>query len=309
MSKVDVDSVEVTQAVSRDDALNFLNVAVRNWKLVNFNNDGLEDTRAALDRFVNKRIATQAAEIAQLKQELQLYLPPASISGDYGQGWVEGQAWMINCLRGEAAFDEAVPLTHALLEKHAEIARMVDMANVGAEIMSAIKDYSGHAAMKGWHPADCPSEIVGDLLNALDERDAEIARLREYEALFTALRDQSWDLRCFNMPSGGDDADVGWRVIGHWMAEPHERTVAEVYTDNPAAAVRAALSAQPSGDISFCNGDACRKKSMDMQKARPIAAIVQLRNHQRQLDQDGCFVGVSRQALDEVLRFIEEQKA
>lgn len=61
----------------------------------------------------------------------------------------------------------------------AEIARREDMANVGAELMSAIKDYSGHAAMKGWHPADCPSEIVGDLLNALDERDAEIARLRE----------------------------------------------------------------------------------------------------------------------------------
>jgi hypothetical protein len=30
-------------------------------------------------------------------------------------------------------------------------------------------------------------------------------------------------------------------------------------------------------------------------------AIDQLRNHQRQLDADGCMVGVSRQALDEVL--------
>lgn len=30
-------------------------------------------------------------------------------------------------------------------------------------------------------------------------------------------------------------------------------------------------------------------------------AVNQLRNHQRQLDADGCMVGVSRQALDEVL--------
>jgi len=61
--------------------------------------------------------------------------------------------------------------------------------------------------------------------------------------LFQALRDQSWDLRCFDMPTGGDDADIGWRVVGHWMAEPHERTVAEVCADDPAAAVRAALAA------------------------------------------------------------------
>lgn len=46
-----------------------------------------------------------------------------------------------------------------------------DMANVGEALMEAIRDYSGHAFMQHWHPADCPSEIVGDLLNALDEAD------------------------------------------------------------------------------------------------------------------------------------------
>lgn len=38
-------------------------------------------------------------------------------------------------------------------------------------------------------------------------------------------------------------------------------------------------------------------------KALPSGAIDQLTNHQRQLDEDGCFVGVSRQALDELLTF------
>jgi len=72
-------------------------------------------------------------------------------------------------------------------------------------------------------------------------KDAEIAELKEDKALFDALRDESWDLRCFSIPTGGDDADIGWRVVGHWMAEPQERVVGEAYTDEPRAAIRSAL--------------------------------------------------------------------
>jgi hypothetical protein len=57
-----------------------------------------------------------------------------------------------------------------------------------------------------------------------------------------ALRDQSWDLRCFDMPTGEGDADIGWRVIQHHMAAPHERVVAQVYRDDPRAAIDAALN-------------------------------------------------------------------
>lgn len=35
-------------------------------------------------------------------------------------------------------------------------------------------------------------------------------------------------------------------------------------------------------------------------------AITQLRDHQRQLDADGCEVGVSRQAIDETLEIVGE---
>lgn len=38
-------------------------------------------------------------------------------------------------------------------------------------------------------------------------------------------------------------------------------------------------------------------------------AIDQLRNHQQQLDMDGIFVGVSRQAIYEVLEFVDAMKA
>jgi hypothetical protein len=37
----------------------------------------------------------------------------------------------------------------------------------------------------------------------------------------------------------------------------------------------------------------------------PVEAIKNLREYQKQLDMDGCHVGVSRQALDEVLDYID----
>jgi hypothetical protein len=40
-----------------------------------------------------------------------------------------------------------------------------------------------------------------------------------------------------------------------------------------------------------------------------LSAIENLRTCQRQLDMDGCFVGVSRQALEETLAYIAEHDA
>jgi len=50
-----------------------------------------------------------------------------------------------------------------------------------------------------------------------------------------------------SVPTGGDDADIGWRVIGHWMDEPQERTIAEVFHDDPRAAIDAAIRATLKG--------------------------------------------------------------
>ncbi|WP_374503033.1 hypothetical protein [Zoogloea sp.] len=56
-----------------------------------------------------------------------------------------------------------------------------DMAAVGRALMAAI---SAHAP-PGWHPAQCPTEIVGDLRTQCDEliaeRDALSAKLAELE--------------------------------------------------------------------------------------------------------------------------------
>ncbi len=50
-----------------------------------------------------------------------------------------------------------------------------DMAAVGRGLMEALRINSGHAFLQDWHPADCPSEIVVDLLNALDEARGKAA--------------------------------------------------------------------------------------------------------------------------------------
>lgn len=62
------------------------------------------------------------------------------------------------------------------------------------------------------------------------------------DELLEALKRESWDLRSFNVPTGGGDYDIGWRVVGHWEAEPRERTISEVFEDDPAAAIRAAIA-------------------------------------------------------------------
>ena len=72
--------------------------------------------------------------------------------------------------------------------------------------------------------------------------EAENERLRADAKLLDAIQHESWDLRCFNIPTSGDDFDIGWSVIGHWQAEPHERVVAEVYVDDPRTAIRTAIA-------------------------------------------------------------------
>lgn len=65
----------------------------------------------------------------------------------------------------------------------------------------------------------------------------ELATARKDSERLDLLRDNSWDLRCFEIPTDGGDADVGWRVIGHWQEKPNERTVGEVFKDDPRAAI------------------------------------------------------------------------
>lgn len=67
----------------------------------------------------------------------------------------------------------------ATAEKDAEIVRLEDHASVGAAVIDAISDLTAQdGPLKGLHPADCPSEVVYDLCNAVIDTEAERDQLR-----------------------------------------------------------------------------------------------------------------------------------
>jgi hypothetical protein len=64
----------------------------------------------------------------------------------------------------------------------------------------------------------------------LDEVERLRAELDEAKALLRYIEDQSRDVRCVNVPTGGGDADIEWVVIAHYMAEPREREIGYGWT-------------------------------------------------------------------------------
>lgn len=67
-----------------------------------------------------------------------------------------------------------------------------------------------------------------------------------------AIADNYWKLDPFDMPTpGGDDADVGWKVIQYHRGQPREREVAVVYRDDPREAIDAAMSAAPTQEAGY----------------------------------------------------------
>ncbi|RQR87677.1 MULTISPECIES: hypothetical protein [unclassified Burkholderia] len=55
------------------------------------------------------------------------------------------------------------------------------------------------------------------------------------------LRDETCDLRCIDVPTGGGDSDVRWIVVRHHMDEPHEREIGRSMSEEPRDAIDAAL--------------------------------------------------------------------
>lgn len=77
---------------------------------------------------------------------------------------------------------------------------------------------------------------------------ADMARqATEIEALWkdadrlSAIQENSWALIPFEMPTGQGDADVGWRVVGYYMAVPREREIGIAHVDDPRSAIDAAM--------------------------------------------------------------------
>ncbi len=57
------------------------------------------------------------------------------------------------------------------------------------------------------------------------------------------IEQNCWDLRCVDIPTGADDADIGWQIIEHHMAPPKERIVG--YGKSPMEALNEAMAVAP----------------------------------------------------------------
>jgi hypothetical protein len=77
--------------------------------------------------------------------------------------------------------------------------------------------------------------------DAEDIREAgrEIERLIAIVDRLSWLNDNSYDLRCIDVPTGGDDYDVEWVVISHHMDKPREREVGRGWSADEALRIAA----------------------------------------------------------------------
>lgn len=59
------------------------------------------------------------------------------------------------------------------IERHSDQYTAEDMEEVGRALMDTL--HRCRDGLRGWAPADCPTEIVGDLINARDEAETALA--------------------------------------------------------------------------------------------------------------------------------------
>lgn len=111
-----------------------------------------------------------------------------------------------------------------------------DAADVGRALIKAIEVH----AYPGWSPAQCPSEIVGDLRNKCDELLAEVAKLKAIVksnqncgcAITPCAHDREFSARDIdaeryrklrNDDNWGEDtcreSDSAWKILGHLSGE------------------------------------------------------------------------------------------
>ena len=59
----------------------------------------------------------------------------------------------------------------------------------------------------------------------VDRAIREIESLREMRDCLKWVENETCSLQCENIPTGGDDYDVGWRVVSHHMDKPNDRVI------------------------------------------------------------------------------------
>lgn len=115
-------------------------------------------------------------------------------------------------------------------------------ASLYAELHDVWEGYSACVAMREGYAGNHPFvQAFARFEQAIRKDEAE--QCARDKARLDYLIEESSDLRCFDIPTGAGDADIGWQVVAHFQAEPRERVVAQVWHDDPRAAIDEAIAA------------------------------------------------------------------
>ncbi|SEJ56795.1 hypothetical protein SAMN05216201_11118 [Pseudomonas linyingensis] len=77
-----------------------------------------------------------------------------------------------------------------------------------------------------------------------DDLRAEVEELRKDKDLLDAIEVNCWGVRFSSSPNAdAGDSSISIEIVGHYMAEPHERVVGENYHENLRAALCQAMTA------------------------------------------------------------------
>jgi hypothetical protein len=81
------------------------------------------------------------------------------------------------------------------------------------------------------------SKDIALAADALEAKERENAELRKDRDRIDTIAGEYLTLEAFEMPTGGGDADIGWRVLQNHCGEVKPRVMAEVFKDDFRAAI------------------------------------------------------------------------
>lgn len=106
--------------------------------------------------------------------------------------------------------------------------------------------------LEDWSRQMVEKAASGGALDGYRELGAKLAKAEERAEEYRkdaerldSVASEYFKIEPFEMPTGAGDADVGWRITKFYMAKPCERVAAEVFLDDPRAAIDAAMKEKP----------------------------------------------------------------
>jgi hypothetical protein len=134
----------------------------------------------------------------------------------------------------------SISATQTLLDALKEISKH------GYGMQSIIETYSdtnafNFHAMRYYQQLSATDKSIA--AKAVATYEKQVGEQLDDAALFDFLKNEGMDLRCFNVPTGGDDFTVDWKVVEH-DEHGNETVVARAYCDDPKEAIRQAIIAR-----------------------------------------------------------------